>query len=162
MPRRRSGNGNHVGLAPPDEPVRAAYERDFFSWSQEQARLLREGRWELIDRANVAEEIESLGRTEFNRLESAIRVLLLHMLKWDHQPARRSRSWVLSIEAQRAEVEDVLSDNPGLKPRIGEALARAYRNARIEAAKETGLEKNEFPETSRYSFDDVMSRVFKL
>ena len=161
MAGRPTGNGNHVGLAP-DAPARAEYERDLYSWSQEQARLIRESRFEAVDHDNVAEEIESLGRTEFNRLESALRVLLLHMLKWDHQPAHRSRSWVLSIEAQRVEIEDVLADNPGLKPRRDEALARAYRKARLEAARETGLEKAEFPEACRYSFDDAMGREFSI
>ena len=86
---------NDVGLAPPDDPVRADYDRDFYSWLMEQARLLREGRWDAVDRENVAEEIESLGREQFNKLASALRVLLLHILKWDHQPRKRSRSWAL-------------------------------------------------------------------
>ena len=161
MPGHRNGNGNHVGLAP-DAPVSAAYGRDLYSWSQAQARLLREGNWDAVDRDNVAEEIESLGRTEFNRLESALRVLLLHVLKWDHQPKLRSRSWTLSIQAQRVEIDDVLADNPGLKPRIGEALARAYRKARIEAAKETGLELEEFSEPCRATFDELMTRAFSI
>ncbi|HZT26862.1 MAG TPA: DUF29 domain-containing protein [Pseudolabrys sp.] len=161
MAGQRNGNGNHVGLAP-EAPARAEYMRDFYSWLMEQARFVREGRWDAVDRENVAEEIESLGREQFNKLESALRVLLTHILKWDHQPTMRSRSWVLSIEAQRAEIDDVLSDNPGLKPRIGEALARGYRKARIDAAKETGLEKGKFPETSRYGFDEIMSREISL
>jgi hypothetical protein len=88
-------------------------------------------------------------------------VLLLHILKWDHQPQLRSRGWVLSIEAQRAELEDVLTDNPGLKPRIAEALARGYRRARLEAAKETELEKDAFPDTCPYSFDEIAARAFE-
>ena len=79
-------------LAPGDEPVRAEYERDFYSWLMEQARHLREGRYEALDRDNLAEEIEALGREQFNKLVSALRVLMLHMLKWDHQTALRSRS----------------------------------------------------------------------
>jgi predicted DNA-binding ribbon-helix-helix protein len=161
MAPRRTDNGNHIALAP-DAPVGAAYERDFYSWLMEQARRVREGRWDAVDRENLAEEIESLGREQFNKLESALRVLLLHILKWDHQPKLRSRSWVLSIKAQRTEVEDVLSDNPGLKPRIPEAIVRGYRRARIEAAKETELEESAFPETCRYSFDEIMSREFSL
>src|SRR5450759_365596 len=128
MAGHRTENG--IGLAPADAPLRAEYQRDFYSWLLEQARHVREGRWDAVDRENVAEEIESLGREQFNRLESALRVLLLHILKWDHQPPMRSRSLVLSIDAQREEVKDVLSDNPGLKPRIAEALARGYRKAR--------------------------------
>jgi len=140
--------------------VRAEYERDFYSWLMEQARHIREGRFDALDRDNLAEEIEALGREQFNKLVSALRVLMLHMLKWDHQTALRSRSWVLSIEEQRLEIADVLADNPGLRPRIAEAIARAYRRARIEAAKETGLDETVFPPACPYSFDDIVSRVF--
>jgi Domain of unknown function DUF29 len=154
-------NKDDIGLAP-DTPVRADYERDFYSWLMEQARFMREGRFDALDRDNLAEEIESLGREQFNKLVSALRVLMLHMLKWDHQPKRRSRSWMLSIEAQRDELDDVLSDNPGLKPRITEAIGRAYRKARIEAAQETGLEKDAFPATCPYSLEEITSRSFSL
>ena len=160
MAGHRNGNGNPVGLAP-EALSPAEYERDFYSWLMEQARLVREGRWEALDRENLAEEIESLGREQFNKLESALRVLLTHILKWDHQPARRSRSWALSIQGQRLEIEDVLSDNPGLRPRIPEAIARAYRRARLEAAKETGLKEARFPEKCPYSFDQIVSREFE-
>lgn len=149
-------------LVPAPDAAGPSYDRDFYSWSLEQARLVREGRWTAIDRENVAEEIESLGREQFSKLESAIRVLLVHMLKWDHQPRRRSRSWILSIDAQRVELDDVIADNPGLKPRIAEAIGRAYRRARIEAAKETGMEKAAFPDHCPYSWDDVVSREFVL
>ena len=147
-------------LVPATDAAGHTYDRDFYSWSLEQARLVREGRWSAIDRENVAEEIESLGREQFNKLVSALRVLMMHMLKWDHQPDLRSRSWVLSIEAQRLELENILSDNPGLNPRIADATARAYRRARIEAANETGLEKNEFPEGCPYTWSDLVTREF--
>jgi predicted DNA-binding ribbon-helix-helix protein len=152
--------GIETDLAPGDEPVRAEYERDFYSWSIEQARLIREGRTDALDRDNLAEEIESLGREQFNKLVSALRVAMLHMLKWDHQPARRSRSWTLSIKQQRFEINDVLGDNPGLKPRIADAITRAYRGARIDAAKETELDEAEFPASCPYSFDDITKRDF--
>src|SRR5215470_20269523 len=145
---------DNIGLA----PSATDYELDFYGWLVEQARHVRDGRWDAIDRDNLAEEIESFAREQFNKLESALRVLMLHMLKWDHQPNLRSRSWVLSIEAQRLELDDVLSDDPGLKPRIAEATARAYRRARIEAANETGLDKHEFPEACPYSWNDIVAR----
>jgi hypothetical protein len=149
-----------AALAPGDEPVRSEYERDFYSWLMEQARHLREGRFDALDRDNLAEEIEAVAREQFNKLVSALRIAMLHMLKWDHQASLRSRSWVLSIEEQRLEIADVLADNPGLKPRIGEAMARAYRRARIEAAKETGLDEATFPTERPYSFEDITSRIF--
>jgi hypothetical protein len=160
MPRRT--NNDQVNLAPAQQPGRADYDRDLYSWSLEQARLIREGRWDGIDRENVAEEIASLGREQFNKLESALRILMLHVLKWDYQPAMRSRSWVLSIETQRLEIEDVVNDNPGLKPRIAEAIARAYRKARLEAARETGLERDAFPADCPYELADLTGRSFKL
>ncbi|MGB7037938.1 MAG: DUF29 domain-containing protein [Xanthobacteraceae bacterium] len=149
-----------TNLAPPDEPVRAEYERDFYSWALEQARLIRERRDDTLDRDNLAEEVESLGREQFNKLVSALRVAMMHMLKWDHQPAARSRSWVLTIQEQRLEIADVLADNPGLKPRINEAIGRAYRRARLEAAKETGLDETAFPAACPYSIDDITTRSF--
>jgi hypothetical protein len=147
-------------LAPGDEPVRAEYERDFYSWSMEQARHLRDGRLAALDRDNLAEEIESLGREQFNKLVSALRVLMVHFLKWDHQPSLRSRSWVLSIKQQRFEIDNVVDDNPGLKPRLAEAIARAYRGARIDATKEPGLDEAEFAAACPYSFDDIIKRSF--
>jgi hypothetical protein len=149
-----------IQLAPADRPPAAEYWGDFYSWLREQAAHVRAGHWEALDRENLAEEIESLGREQFNKLESALRVLMMHMLKWDYQPKLRSRSWVLSIEAQRDELDNVLSDNPGLKPRIAEATGRAYRRARIEAANETGLEKNQFPEQCPYTWNDIVAREF--
>src|SRR5437588_1812628 len=102
---------NQINLAPTDEAPVADYGRDFYSWLMEQAGHLRAGRCSVLDRENLAEEIESLGREQFNKLESALRVLLLHMLKWDHQPDRRGRSWWATISEQRLRIEDVLADN---------------------------------------------------
>src|SRR6266446_2582992 len=138
-------SGHVVGSAAPGK-TRADYDADFYSWSMEQARLLRQAQWTHVDRGNVAEEIESLGREQFNKLESAFRVLLLHMLKWDHQPRKRSRSWVLSIKQQRLEIE--------------EALFRAYRKARLDAAKETDLDETIFPARCPYGFEELISRDY--
>jgi Domain of unknown function DUF29 len=146
----------------PDKPTGADYESDFYSWSLDQARLLREGQWAQIDRENVAEEIESLGREQFNKLESALRVLLMHILKWDHQPKRRSRSWMISIKDQRLAINHILADNPGLRPRIPEAIERAYPRAILAAAKETKLDEAIFPEAIVYSFEDIMKREFAV
>jgi Domain of unknown function DUF29 len=115
-----------------------------------------------VDRRNVAEEIESLEREQFNKLESALRLLMLHRLKWDQQPVLRSRRWVLSIEAQRLELEEVMADNPGLKPCIPEAVARGYRKARLAAAKEPGIDEELLPETCPHDWNDLTSRVVSL
>ncbi|HML13709.1 MAG TPA: DUF29 domain-containing protein [Xanthobacteraceae bacterium] len=141
---------------------RVAYDTDFYSWSLEQARLVRQGDWAALDRDNVAEEIESLARGEFNKLEAAIRKLLVEILKWDHVPASRGRSSILSIDLQRIEIEELLSDNPGVRSRIPEAIARAYRRARLGAAKETELDEVVFPENCAYGFQEIVMREFVL
>jgi hypothetical protein len=127
------------------------YERDFYTWSLRQAELVRARRFADLDLENVAEELESLGKEQAHKLESAFRVLLLHLLKWTYQPQRRRRSWRGTIVRERTNVERILEDNPGLKPRTGALFATAYRGARKEAAAETGLPLATFPETAPFS-----------
>ena len=138
------------------------HEQDFYSWALQQAELMREGRFEEIDRANIVEELEILGREQFNGLVSALRVLMMHMLKWDYQPEKRSRSWLTTIVTQRDAFSDVLLDNPGLKPRFDEAVGRAYTRARRHAATETGLKIDLFPVECPYTTHDLTKRPFDL
>lgn len=139
-------------------PEGTGYEEDFYTWANEQAERLRRGEWSRLDALNLAEEIEDLGRELYNRLESAYRIILLHLLKWDRQPGRRSRSWAASIEVQRIEISDLLENHRGLEPRVEEAVRRAYRRARIEAAAETNIDSGRFPPENPYSVDEIMTR----
>lgn len=143
-------------------PSAAPYERDIYAWALRQGALLRAGRLQEIDAGNIAEEIESLARSEFDKLASAYRVILTHMLKWDHQPGRRSRSWATSIAVQRLNVEDILSDSPGMKSRVDEALLRAYRQARLHAAGQTRLRVGTFPNERPYAMGEIMGRAFEM
>jgi hypothetical protein len=100
----------------------AAKEADLYSWAGHQAELLRAGRLSEIDAAAIAEEIDDVGEEQYDKLESAFRALMLHLLKRDHQPSMRSRSWTLTIREQRRRVERRLRKNPGLKSQVDEAL----------------------------------------
>src|ERR1700675_1175107 len=111
----------------------SSYDRDFYAWANEQAALLRAGKFADADLATIAEEIESMGKTEKRELVSRLTVLLLHLLKWESQPAGRSNSWRLSIANARDEIADLLDDNPSLKPIIDDAMTSAYRYARPKA-----------------------------
>src|SRR4051812_23983235 len=146
----------------PGPAAGATYESDFYTWTQEQGALLRARRFDAIDSENLAEEIESLGRNEFDRLASFYRLILLDMLKWEHQPNLQSRSWANAIEIHRLHAREVLDDNPGLKSRQNEALERAYRGARLEAIRETGLRKSAFPEICPFTLDEVLTRPYEL
>ena len=57
------------------------YEEDFYAWTVEQSRLLRAGELSAIDVANIAEEIESMGRSDRRELRSRLVVLAMHLLK---------------------------------------------------------------------------------
>ena len=154
---------DNVDLVPAAEPDGAAYDRDFYSWLMEQARHLRAARWDALDRENLAEEIESLGREQFNRLESALRTFILHMLKWDHQPGAAQPLLVGLHQRAAAAARRRARRQSGLRPRIDEAITRAYRRARLRAIKETDLEPERFPETCPYSWqDDCLSRFLAL
>lgn len=143
-----------------DDPAGDLYERDFYTWALRQAELVRAGRLGELDRANVAEELESLGKEQAHKLESSFRVLLLYLLQWRYQPQRRSRSWRASIVRERTNVEDVLEGNPGLEPRCAELFAAAYRGARKEAAAETGLPIARSPEASPFTMEEALDEEF--
>src|SRR5437016_1033822 len=142
------------------EPSR--YDRDLYSWAVEQAALLRAGRIAEADVLNIAEEIDDVGNEQYAKLESALRLILLHLLKWDHQPQRRSRSWWASVSVHRKHVQRVLRKNPGLKPFVDEAVTEAYETARIEAAAQTSLEEDVFPLECPYSWTEIMERKVRL
>ncbi len=130
--------------APPFAPASPPYELDVYGWASAQAQLLRERRFEDVDLDNIIEEIESVGRSEYDALESALRVLLVHLLKWEHQPAFRSRSWLNTIREQHRQYRRRLDRNPGLRQHLDEIRAEAYRRARVQAEAETGLSIDSF------------------
>jgi Domain of unknown function DUF29 len=113
-----------------------------------------------LDLENIAEELESSGKEQAHKLESAFRVLLLHLLKWRHQPRRRHRSWRGTIVRERNNVERVLEDNPGLKSRRDRLFATAYRGAWKEAAAETGLRIATFPEAPPFTLQQAADEDF--
>jgi hypothetical protein len=139
-----------------------AYEADLYGWVEDQVALLKAGEVGSIDASHITRELEDLGRTEFNKLVSALRVVLLRLLKWDHQPERRSRSWVRTIDAQRERIEYELEDSPSLKPRLQEALQKAYAYGRRDAERETGLPLSVFPDICPYEWQDVTQRPVHL
>ena len=136
------------------------YDRDFYAWSREQAELLRAGKLAEADIEHIAEEIDSMGRTEKRDLINRLTVLLLHLLKWRHQPGKRGPSWEASIANQRDDIADHLDDTPSLKPLLSQALASAYRKASREAVAETGLPGATFPELCPWTAEQVLDGGF--
>lgn len=132
------------------------YDRDPHAWYFRQAALLRAGRVADADLDHIAEELEDLGRGEARELRSSLRLICCHLLKWRCQPEKRSRSWLNTIERERDNAALSLEENPSLKPKLEEIFATAYRLARREAARETGLPLADFPETPPFTPTEVL------
>jgi hypothetical protein len=136
------------------------YKQDFYAWTSQQAGLLRTGQLDCADIDNIAEEIESMGRSEKRELVNRLVVVLVHLLKWQFQPAFRGNSWRLTIKGQRRGLNRLLRDNPSLKAQIEQAFADAYGDARIEAERETGLASETFPDACPFAFEQAVSDDF--
>ncbi len=136
------------------------YESDFYGWTQQQAALLKAGQLADLDIKNLIEEVETMGRSEKQALESRLTVLLHHLLKWHYQAERRGRSWQLTIKEQRTRFTKLLRDNPSLKSQLNETLIDAYEFAVLKAAKETTLEIATFPAQCPWPLAQILDPDF--
>jgi hypothetical protein len=136
------------------------YDRDFYAWANEQAGLLRAGRLSDLDIENLAEEIESMGRSEKKELVSRLHVLIMHLLKWQFQPAGRCTSWRLTVVEQRRGLAKHLAANPSLKAVLAEAIEAAHDEAVVGAARETMIELELFPAVCPWMFDQIADSGF--
>jgi len=136
------------------------YNQDFHAWTQKQAHLLKSGQLADIDMENIIEEIEGMGASERSQLQSRLKILIGHLLKWQYQPAFRSRSWKLTIEEQRLSVVEMMEDSPSLKGVLAERLLKAYVHGVLLAAKETYIDKKVFPETCPYTIEQILDATY--
>jgi len=139
------------------------YERDFYAWTFAQARALRTRQPEKLDWENLAEEIESLGRSDRRQVRSRLTVILVHLLKWQLQNEHRSISWKSTIKAQRRDLELVLADSPSLRRLVPGLLAEAYPRARTDAAEEMELipaAARRLPQTLPFTVEQVLDPEF--
>jgi len=132
------------------------YLADFNSWIDQTAQLLRERRWHEIDVEHLIEEVEDLGKSERRGIASQLTRLLLHLLKWQYQPQRRSDSWLDSITDARTQIELAIEDSPSLKNYPAEQLEESYQRARCQAAKQTSVQVSVFPEECPYPLELVL------
>ncbi|MBF0337406.1 MAG: DUF29 domain-containing protein [Nitrospirae bacterium] len=143
-----------------DTPARDLYEVDFYQWAFHNANLLRQGRFTEIDLENIIEELEGMARRDRRELLSRLKVLIMHLLKWQYQPNRRSESWSTTIRTQRDEIKFLLEDSPSLKYSIEIVIAKGFIAAKKDFEDETGISANILPETCIYTFEQLMDRGF--
>lgn len=141
------------------------YEQDYYTWTQEQARFLREGRFDKLDAGHLAEEIEDMGKSQRRELSSRLAVIITHLLKLQFQTERTPsnlKSWRRSIVDQRKALCAHLDENPGLKN--PQTMARAVEFAWVDgvriAMRETGLDPDTFPTDNPYEIQDLFDADF--
>lgn len=140
--------------APP--AAASPYETDETAWLEATADLLRRGRWDLVDAVLLADYLADMARRDRREVSSRLATLLAHLLKWRHQPDRRTGSWRTTIEVQRQELEELLESGT-LRLHAEGILEKAYRNGVRQAAAESGLPESEFPQTCPYSLEDLLA-----
>ena len=139
----------------------AVHDRDFYTWTRETAQAIREGSFDVVDWESVAEELEDMGRSEQRELESRLGVLLAHLLKWRHRPeSAANKSWALKDRGTAPEDKAALEAKFRFELDVGRDLRGGYGDARLQAAHECGVDKNAFPDTCPWAFDQTMDDGF--
>ncbi len=138
----------------------ATYDSDFHLWSQNQAAAIRDGKFAEIDLENVAEEIESLGKSDKREIRNRLEVLLTHLLKWEFQNEKRNSGWEGSIKESRRGIKKLIADSPSLRGFPAQVLAEEYKGAKELAADETGYPEDIFPKDCPYAIEDVLTKGF--
>ena len=136
------------------------YAQDFYRWLLRNADLIRQGNFTEVDRENVAEELEAMGKREQRELINRFAVLLAYLLKWQYQKERCSASWSDTIIEQRLQIQQLLEDSPSLTHELQAKIERAYQLARSIAAKETRVDSGIFPTQCPFAEQDMLDENF--
>jgi predicted DNA-binding ribbon-helix-helix protein len=136
------------------------YEQDYYSWLEQTALSLRKQAFDQLDLENLIEEIEDMGRSEKQALESNLRVVLWHLLKWKYQPQQRSGSWRGSIAEHRIRIRKALQDSPSLKNYLPEVFDETYQDAIKIASQETDLESETFPISCEWTLQNILDEAW--
>lgn len=133
------------------------YESDYYLWLEKTTSLLRSGKVSALDLPNLIAEIEDMGNELRSALESNLVILLMHLLKYKYQVDRRSNSWRTTIVEHRRRLLKSMKNSPSLKRYFQEMFEECYQDARVDAATETGLPIDTFPEQSPFTSEQTLN-----
>jgi len=138
------------------------YDKDFYAWTVEMTKALKNKAISKLDLEHLAEELEGMSARELREIRSRLIVLIMHLLKWEYQPLKQSNSWKSTIFQQRFELQDLLAQSPSLKNKFRNELEniRIYKKAIIDASLETGLPQSNFPTNLPYSPEQLLDDDF--
>ncbi|HJU09866.1 MAG TPA: DUF29 domain-containing protein [Candidatus Binataceae bacterium] len=142
-------------------PETRAHNADFHGWTSDQVSLIQQRQFDAVDWQNVIEELMAAARNEERALGSQFERFLLHLLKWQYQPDKRSGSWEAPIVDARRKIDKALRRSPSLKSELDETFRDAYQTARLYAGAEMGWRKarweRELPEKCPWTLDQIRS-----
>ena len=136
------------------------YETDHAAWLERQAALLKSGCLAELDREHLAEELEWEVGNERREIYKRLRILMVHLLKWQYRPEQRSASWAGTIRVQRKDLGKLLKDNPSLRRFLAAEALDAYTDAVDLASFETGIPEADFPAENPYPLDALLDKDF--
>jgi hypothetical protein len=127
-------------------PQTSLYEQDYCLWLEQTIQQLQTGELNQLDIIALIEELQDMGNSEKNALESNLRILLMHLLKYRYQPHKRSNSWLFTIREHRKRLLKAFKKSPSLKRYYETVFAECYQDGRELASDETGLSLKVFPD----------------
>ncbi len=130
------------------------YEKDYYQWTIEQVKALKERNLDNLDWENIIEEIESLGRSDYNAVCSLLMRQIEHRLKIDYTPLEECyKKWQVEIQAFKIGIKRKIS--PSMKPKLQQDLEEIYQDAVSLVTLEYGID---LPDQCPYSLDDLLSK----
>lgn len=138
----------------------ATHDVDFFAWTEQTAALLRSRRFDELDVEHAAQEIEDMGRRDQRELNGRVQILLVHLLKWQVQPKKRTSSWQTTLLTQRFRVDALLRDSPSLRSKLVHHLPSNYTRAVKRAMLETGLRADRFPSRCPFTLEQILDEDY--
>jgi hypothetical protein len=143
-----------------DDHLNNLYETDALIWTETQVALLRARKFDQLDLENIISELEYQVQKDKRSVASHLRGLMMHLLKYQFQPQRRTQSWNSTIIEHRHKILDALEDMPSLRPQVDEYVARNYPKAWKAAILETRLPPATFPQENPYTTDQILDMDF--
>lgn len=140
----------------PEPTATTLHEQDYYLWLGKTAQLLRSGKLDELDLENLAEEIEDMGWSKRHTVESNLEIVLMHLLKYQYQPEKRSSNWRYTLLEYRYQLEQTLEESPSLKGYFEQRFAKSYQVARKLAAVETDKPISQFPNDCPFTPEQVL------
>ena len=141
------------------------YETDFVKWAEEQAALLTERRFDLLDLENLIDEVDDLAGRHRDALQSHLRVIMIHMLKLVYSTGSRDpdHAWKRSIRNARKAIHRLIDNYPSLSTYLEPLSERAYEYATEDAHDELGDygdDHEPFPTSCPWTLDELLNHEF--